>query len=116
MKTQVQSLALLSELRTWRCRELWHRPAAAALIRPLAWELHLSFNIIYNAPVAFHIFFFFVCFVFLLFLWATPAAYGGSQARGRIGAVATGLRQSHSNAGSEPRLQPTPQLTAMPDP
>ena len=30
--------------------------------------------------------------------WAAPAAYGGSQARGRIGAVATGLRQSHSNA------------------
>ena len=43
--------------------------------------------------------------------WAAPAAYGGSQARGPIGAVATGLRQSHSNAGSEPRLQPTPQLT-----
>ena len=43
-------------------------------------------------------------------------AYGGSQARGLIGAVAAGLRQSHSNAGSEPRLRPTPQLTAMPDP
>jgi len=54
-------------------------------------------------------------FVFLLFLWAAPAAYGGSQARGPIGAVATGLRQSHSNTGSEPRLQPTPQLTATPD-
>ena len=40
--------------------------------------------------------------------WAAPAAYGGSQARGLIGAVATGLRQSHSNSGSEPRLQPTP--------
>ena len=47
--------------------------------------------------------------------WAAPAAYGGSQARGPIGAVATSLRQSHSNAGSEPRLQPTPQLTATPD-
>ena len=47
--------------------------------------------------------------------WAAPAAYGGSQARGRIGAVATGLCQSHSNAGSEPRLRPTPQLTATPD-
>ena len=47
--------------------------------------------------------------------WAAPAAYGGSQARGRIGAVATSLRQSHSNVGSEPRLQPTPQLTATPD-
>ena len=42
-------------------------------------------------------------------------AYGGSQARGRIQAVATALRQSHSNAGSEPHLQPTPQLMATPD-
>ena len=51
----------------------------------------------------------------LLFLWAAPAAYGGSQARSWIRAVATGLRQSHSNSGSEPRLQPTPQLMATPD-
>ena len=54
-------------------------------------------------------------FQILLFLWAASSAYGGSQARGPIGAVATSLRQSHSNVGSEPRLQPTPQLTAMPD-
>ena len=27
--------------------------------------------------------FFVFCFVFLLFLWAAPMAYGGSQARGR---------------------------------
>ena len=47
--------------------------------------------------------------------WAAPTAHGASPARGWIGAVATGLRQSHSNAGSEPRLQPTPQLTATPD-
>ena len=70
--------------------------------------------------------FFFLFFVFCLFVvvvvvivaisWAAPAAYGDSQARGRIGAVATGLHQSHSNAGSEPRLQPTPQVTATPDP
>ena len=45
-----------------------------------------------------------------------PVAYGGSQARGRIGPVATGLYQSHSSAGSEPCLQTTPQLTATPDP
>ena len=68
-------------------------------------------------------FFFFFFFVFCLFVvvaisWAAPApaAYGGSQARGPIGAVATGLRQSHSNAGSEPHLQPTPQLTATLEP
>ena len=38
-----------------------------------------------------------------------------SQVRGQIEAVATSLCQSHSNAGSKPRLQPTPQLTATPD-
>ena len=62
--------------------------------------------------------FYFMAFVVVVVVaisWAAPTAYGGSQARGRIGAVATGLHQSHSNAGSEPRLQPTPQLTATPD-
>ena len=39
---------------------------------------------------------------------ATPAAYGGFQARGQIGAVASGLHQSYSNARSELHLQPTP--------
>ena len=47
--------------------------------------------------------------------WAASEAYGGSQARGLIGAAATGLRQSHSNSGSELSLPPTPQLTATPD-
>ena len=43
-------------------------------------------------------------------------AYGSSQARGPIRAVANGLCHSHSNAGSESGLRPTSQLTAMPDP
>ena len=43
-------------------------------------------------------------------------AYGGSQARDPIGAMAATLRHSHSNAGFEPRLQPTPQLRETPDP
>jgi len=60
-------------------------------------------------------FFFFLVFFFAV-SWAAPAAYGGSQARGQIGAVAASLRQSHGNAGSELCLQPTPQLTATPDP
>ena len=47
---------------------------------------------------------------------ATPRAYGGSQARGLIRAVAAGLHQSHSSARAELHLQPTPQLTAMQDP
>ena len=61
------------------------------------------------------IYLFFIFFVFCLFR-ATPVAYRGSQARGLIGAIASGLRQSHSKVGSKPRLRPTPQFTAMPDP
>ena len=53
---------------------------------------------------------------FLSFSRAVPAAYGGSQARGLIGAGASGLRQSHSSTESEPCLRPIPQLTATPDP
>ena len=56
--------------------------------------------------------FFFVC----LFFRATLVAYGGFQPRGRMGAVAAGLHQSHSNAESKLSLQPTPQLMAMLDP
>ena len=58
----------------------------------------------------------FVLFFLFAFSRAAPTAYGDSQARGRIGTVATSLRQSHSNVESKPNLQPTPQLTAMPDP
>ena len=58
-------------------------------------------------------FFFFLSFVFLR---TAPTAYGGFQARGLIRAVVAGLRQSHSNAKSEPRLRTTPQLTATLDP
>ena len=47
---------------------------------------------------------------------ATPVAHGGSQARGPFGALVAGLHHSQSNSGSEPCLQPTPQLMAMPDP
>jgi len=58
----------------------------------------------------------FFFFFFLCLFRATLVAYGRSQARGQIGATAAGLHHSHSNAGSKPRLEPTPQLTAMPDP
>ena len=60
-----------------------------------------------------YLFFFFGLFAIS---WAAALAYGGSQARGLIGAVAASLHQSHSNAGSEPRLQPKPQLTVTLDP
>ena len=52
--------------------------------------------------------FLFFVFCFCLFR-ATPAVYGGSQARVQMRAVADNLHQSHSNAGSKPRLRPTPQ-------
>ena len=55
-------------------------------------------------------------FIFFSFFRATPMAYGGSQTRSRIGATPAGLHHSHSNAGSEPRLQLMPQPAAMPDP
>ena len=45
-------------------------------------------------------------YLFCLFDFSRAAseAYGGFQAKGLIGAVATSLHHSHSNAGSEPRL------------
>ena len=43
-------------------------------------------------------------FYFYLLFRAAPAAYGGSQARGQIRAIAAGLHHSHSNARSERRL------------
>ena len=54
-------------------------------------------------------------FLFVLF-WpfrAAHKAYGGTQARGRIGAVAASLHHSHSNARSELCLQPAPQLPIL---
>ena len=94
-------------------------------------ELNLGAMIIYNLDFnqnppnyttmslfwVFCFVFFFVLF-FCLFTFSMPApeAYGGSQIRGLIGAVAAGLHHSHSNAGSELRLRHTPQLKATPDP
>ena len=57
--------------------------------------------------------------IFYFFFWlfrATPVAYGDFQGRGLIGAVAAGLHHSHSNAGLELCLRPTPQVMAMLDP
>ena len=56
------------------------------------------------------------CFFVLSLFRATPVTCGGSQAKGRIRATAASLHHNHSNIRSEPRLQPTPQLIAMPDP
>ena len=89
----------------------------------LAWASHkLPINFCHGAP---HyqeaLVFFLFCFVFVFFclsafLRAAPAARGGSQARGLIRATAASQYHSHSNTRSEPHLQSTPQLLAMPDP
>ena len=55
--------------------------------------------------------------LFFFFFWGGASrAHGGSQARGQIRAVATGLHYSHSNTRSKLHLLPTPQLMATPDP
>ena len=53
---------------------------------------------------------------FLSFLGPHPWHMEVPRVGGLIRAVAAGLRQSHSNVGSELHLQPTPQLMATPDP
>ena len=69
--------------------------------------LHVSINC--DGMLDIVILFYFIClFIYLSFVFcpyrAAPTAYGGSQARGLIGAVAASLCQSHSNARSDPRL------------
>ena len=51
--------------------------------------------------LTFYSYLFIYLFIYCLFR-AAPTAYGGSQARGLIRAVATSLRHSHSKARSEP--------------
>ena len=57
------------------------------------------------SKILFILFYLILTYLFCLFR-ATPMASGGSQARGRIRAAASSLRQSHSNAGSEPHHSP----------
>ena len=66
-------------------------------------------------PPPFRVFYFLYFWSFCHFQGRSRSIWS-SQARGPIGAAATGLHQTHSNVGSKQRLQPTPQLTAMPDP
>ena len=57
------------------------------------------------------------CVLFFFFNFrAALVAYGSSQARGQIGAVASSLCHSHSKAGSERRLRPTPRQCQIPNP
>ena len=51
-----------------------------------------------------------------IYLFIFGLHYGSSQARDQIRAAAARLHHSHGNAGVEPCLQPTLQITEMPDP
>ena len=54
---------------------------------------------------------------YFIFLFRTQfSAYGSSQTWAWIRATGASLHRSHSNATSEPCLQPTPQLTTKLDP
>ena len=74
-------------------------------------DLQIQHDLFQNPSWLFNFFVVYFC----LFM-AAPKAYGGSQARGQIGPTNSDLHHSHRNLGSEPRLWPTPQLLAMPDP
>ena len=80
-------------------------------VYPRPWYTSSLHHYQHNLPECF-----FVVVVVVCLFRAIPTAYGGSQTKGRIGAIATGLQHSHSNARFEPHLWPTPQLTATPDP
>ena len=72
--------------------------------RELPHEFDLEPSMIFKTVTLPHFIF---LFYFCHFFRAAPAAHGGSQARGQIGAVAADLLHSHSHARSEPHLQPT---------
>ena len=63
---------------------------------PKRWLLILRKNEV-NYKTGYSFFF----HLFFAISWVAAAAYGGSQARGWMGASDVGLRQSHSNSGSE---------------
>ena len=78
--------------------------------------LYLKLAQIGNSLILFILFY----FVFLLFLWAAPRHMEvprlgvESELQPPAYTRATAMRDP-SHVGSEPRLQPTPQLTATPD-
>ena len=81
---------------------LWCRPAATALIRPLAWEPPYAMGAALEKTKKKKRTL--ICIYLVLLFRAAPEAYGCSQARDPIIATAA----SHSNARSKPGLQPTP--------
>ena len=105
-------IPLYEAFEIWDSISLWMDIWAVSIL-----ELYVN-----KAALLMHFGFLCVCgfvfvFAFCVFLFrAALKAYGSSQARNRIRAIAACLPHSHSNARSEPHLQPPPQLVATPDP
>ena len=78
----------------------------------------IIFSIVENNLVFIKYVFFFIFFAFFFFFRATPTAYGSSQAKGRIGAVAASLH--HSTTMWDPShicdLHHSSQQCRIPDP
>ena len=86
--------------------EVWEGPQVQALLSSWQWGGSPCPHVdVFTHPEALQIPYYwdFLLLSFCLFR-AVPAAYGGSQARGLIGAVATSLQHRHSNTRSEPCL------------
>ena len=79
----------------------WHN-----IVNQLYFKKHFLFTVDNLSMIQNHWaqIFLFVCFCLFAFPRATPMACGGSQASSLIGAMAAGLRHSHSNVESEPCL------------
>ena len=110
------------ELQLWPMPQVWqqgsfnplHQSGDWTHARALTWPP--AFRLLSHCTTAGTLRVFSIFFFFYLLFRAAHTAYGGSQPRSWFGATAAGLCHSRSNTGSKPHLQPTPQLTAMPDP
>ena len=100
MPVSVQKVNML--LRFCEMVPLWENKR-----REHVWDLCVSFFAVFclfqRKLIIKETYIYIYIFFFLLFR-AVHLAYGGSQARGGLGATAADLQHSHSNAGSEPCL------------
>ena len=90
---------MLSQLYCVRCSILWFEVMDGAGNLSICCIGAYIFCILFKLWVLRSLFIYLLIYLFCLFRGA-HMAHGGSQVRGLNGAVAAGLRQSHSNVGS----------------
>ena len=89
--------------------KLYYHHSLSSAFQPFKAASNLLSTLSYfSRPLPMQLFFFFFFFFFLSLCHFLCCSHGiwRSLARGLIRAVAAGLRQSHSNEGSEPSLRP----------